>query len=809
MTAEDIAKGIVYSDDFETLIDVPNQETIRISNLTKIIFGSSQSNYAFRKSTTTLRNFTFMDNPILTTIQSYAFYGCSSLQAIDLSQCSLLESINSYAFSGCSSVSSILFPFNGCLRILGSQSFTRTNVSSVRLPNTITSITSAFFSSKLNEVIFEERSQIDAILWGSFSYSNIYNFTIPDSVTSITAEGFQGTYMRYINVDRNNKNFVVSNNALYDVNMTRLIYYPRLCSDVLVLPETLLIIDDSSFLFSSIPSIELPKSLQKILGYAFECSIIKKITIPASVILIESNAFALSKLEEVYFEESSNLTSIPNSCFYNSPNLALVILPSSITEVGGAAFSKCSKDIKIQFSDDSPLKFDQQRSLIMSKNETIISCYLKISESTEVEIPPNATTIKSNCFNSQTHLTKITFAGNKMTTIEARAFMGLREVEIEIPSSVTTIGEYAFYQTSLTSVTLSSTLTLREYSFGYCTPLKQVEINKITTIPTHCFENCINLESFTIKEGLTSIQDYAFINCSKLKSFNSQLYHSSNINNIFYVPKTLTSIGEKAFEGTAFDEIIYQEGSSAKSIPNFAFYGSHFTKISLPESIKSLGKESFAYTSLKTFKVPRDTYSIDQECFSYCHNLETFTIPTGCALSDFGDFPFFSCSSLKEIICDSNNFVVSNEALFDTGLSKLIVYPAASLQYIFALPQTIRTISVGAFYGAKHLRSVQIPDDSLTIISRSAFENCKKLQIISLPASIQTIGQDAFKGCTKIQCGQIVTLSDLIRQNLISSAKFPERGLRPCYEISCFCNIPKLSRSFVFESIVMPLCFSF
>ena len=43
MTDEDIAKGIVYSSNFDTLIKVPNQTTIRISNLTKAIYGSSEA----------------------------------------------------------------------------------------------------------------------------------------------------------------------------------------------------------------------------------------------------------------------------------------------------------------------------------------------------------------------------------------------------------------------------------------------------------------------------------------------------------------------------------------------------------------------------------------------------------------------------------------------------------------------------------------------------------------------------------------------------------------------------------------------
>ena len=73
MTQEDIAKGIVYSDNFDTLYQVP-----------KTMYGSSEFEYAFKGSAGTLKRF------------SSAFYMCSLLKEIDLSCCSSLISINKF-----------------------------------------------------------------------------------------------------------------------------------------------------------------------------------------------------------------------------------------------------------------------------------------------------------------------------------------------------------------------------------------------------------------------------------------------------------------------------------------------------------------------------------------------------------------------------------------------------------------------------------------------------------------------------------------------------------------------------------------
>ena len=800
MTAEDIAKGIVYSDDFETLLEVPNQETICISNLTKTIYGSTSSDYAFKKSISTLKNFTFMDNPILETIDSWAFYQCSSLQYIDLSMCCHLKSIGSYSFKECTSVQSVLFPRNGCLSSLGAQTFTFIIATKVIIPSSLTTISSAFFSTSIKEVIFDEGSKLASLPWGAFAYSEIYNFTVPPSVTSISGSAFSSTEMRYINVDPRNSNFIVYENALYNAQKTMLIYYPKLCTGNFIVPDTVTCLDESSFMYSQITGIQLSSNLITISHYAFQYTSFTTIKIPASVTTIETSAFSSSKLTEVIFEEPSSLTKIPNSCFYSCKSLVKVVLPLSIQEIGGAAFGQCSEDINITFADNSPLKFDQENSLIMSTDEKIISCYLKINDNTEVKIPAAATTIKSNCFSYQQHLKKITFLGDKITTIESGAFTNLGDIDFNLPFSLENIGPSAFSQTGITKIKLNILKTLQTSAFSNCKNLVSLEINQVSMIPSNCFNSCKNLEYITIHKGLTTIDSFAFLNCTKLSSFNSELKQETSSTklerkNIFFVPNTLTSIGEKAFSNTNFDEILYQEGSKAKTIQDFAFYGSNFKSIKLPETITGIGTQAFSNTLITSFEVPINTLTIDRLCFSYCSQLDTFIIPSKCQLNTFGDSVFFSCHSLREIISNKNNFVVSNEALFDINLTKLIVYPPASTQYIFSLPQSIEMISVAAFYGAINLRSVQIPNDSLTIIGASAFEKCKKLQIISLPASITTIGSNAFKDCHQIQCGQVITVNENVQKVLITSAQFPERGLHPCEMITCMKGYPIIRRN--------------
>ena len=75
--------------------------------------------------------------------------------------------------------------------------------------------------------------------------------------------------------------------------------------------------------------------------------------------------------------------------------------------------------------------------------------------------------------------------------------------EAIIPNSVTSIGNYAFYNCSkLTSVTIpEGVTTIGDYTFYNCSALTSVTIGKsVTSIGNEAFSNCRNLEDITVSE---------------------------------------------------------------------------------------------------------------------------------------------------------------------------------------------------------------------------------------------------------------------------------------------------------------------
>ena len=531
--------------------------------------------------------------------------------------------------------------------------------------------------------------------------SSLTSITIPNSVTSIESSAF--SYCRSLtSITSPNSVTSIGEGAFWDCRSLTSIAIPNSVTSIG---------DDAFNSCTSLTSITIPNSVTSIGDGAFAgCIFAKENFVNHSVLDAEENNFWGASIVDTEIDGLliQNDTVIDCRRYVTS-----VIIPNSVTSIGGGAFSSCSKLTSVTIPNSVTSIGDQ--------------AFFTCTSLTSITIPNSVTSIGDDAFRSCFSLEYLSIP-NSVKYADGEYYYGGFDGIMNCPNLKTLIvpgdffgedeGEYLYVKSNilpylpeqLESLTINDgTIHRLAWDFinrNYKT-LKTIDLATTTdiAIAEEAFKNCYKLENLALPSQLEYIPYMAIAECVKLQSIT--------------IPATVTEIEDRAFE-------------NCRSIKSIIFEGT--------EPAQGPARHAANATSL---------WRIGSWAFYNCHQLQNLTIPEG--VTEVGDAAFYGCTYLEDMVLPS-----TIQEIGDNGFAL-----CAKLQKIHVEATTPPTIQAKTFFDVNRQIPVYVPDNAVEAYKADPY--WQEFNIIgksNAPSAVDNISSPNADTHKLLHNGQLLILRD-------------------------------------------------
>lgn len=678
----------------------------------------------------------------VTHIGSSAFFACYDLTSLDIPES--VTSIGSDAFRLCSSLTEFIWP-DQITKIPNNCFYDCYSLKNIVIPGTVTEIGNYAFEAC--------RSLVDVNIPHSVTTIGNGVFWGCDALAEIC---YMGSKTQWLSVNVGDQNDVLKSKLVIEGDKKYKGVLYDLDFEQRIVTVTGYDGEDPSVV---IPSVIEGLPVVYIAEYAFnKNTFIKEVTLPESITTIGQNAFTnCENLETVNFAEG--LETIGISAFYGCSSLGNVSLPESLRIIKSQAFAFCSSFTEFHI----PAKVEN---IALGQKYSIVNIIAGCNSLEKITVDENNEYYSSanNCIIDTATKTLIAGTSNStipddgsVTSIADLAFAYCDGIDtIVIPPAITTIGNFAFKHCGIVTMEIPLTVTkLGESIFYGCEILESVTYlgTRVQWLSMdRAFPNKALLDKLTI-EGDKKYSDFQYELDETFENATITAYVGDG--EVFEIPSHIdgipvTAIGERCFQyNTTLKKVTVPE--TVKSIDHIAFYMcENIETVELSEGLETIGDGAFRNCDkIKEIVLPDSLKYIESNAFMGCHALTSLNIPKNVEYIGTGDEDEFSiiagCKNLTSLTVDKDNkyYEASGNCLIEKSTKILIAGTNSSV-----IPADGSVIAIGnnAFSCCNGLTEIVIPDTVVTIGAR-AFDQCFELKNVVMSEKIAVICAYAFREC--------------------------------------------------------------
>jgi hypothetical protein len=633
----------------------------------------------------------------------------------------------------------------------------------VTFPSTVVEIRShAFYSCNMAEINFPADADLTKIADYAFycdSNSTLTSITIPKKVQTIGDLAFRG-YNKLATItftgasDNTAALKTIGQKAFMPQDQNNSVAYADATND-LVFPNTLTSIGNSAFAW---------------------CHYLKSITFmpnDLTSVTLSIDTWAFSRVYNVQtITFSKNLVSIGETAFehlteagnQNRPTLHSVYMPSSVTTIGAGAFAACN-GIKFycQIKEaDKPSGWNANWNSYTEKGGTINPDGQKMSVlptywNVGTESGQRKLVSGDGSAGSFDYIQNVDSSGTPIDsyTCSCFYFQGTNttaEKNVTVPSSitvnstsypVTAIGNSAFYRSvntatsgyGLNTISLPSSVTsIGDYAFANCTELSStldLSSSGLQTLGVDAFGWDTSITTLVLPHSVTSLgstgTSFSFYGCTKISSLT-----------IVDATPTIDRNGlwtDNTSPAESSPNIVYSNKTAVYCAPAYSIGA-----LTLAEGAETVADSCFyGRSGLTSVALSSTMQTLNINAFANCSNLTTVTGGTG--LTTLGLYAFYGDSKLNSVSFSS----MTNLNSMGSGAFTSTAITSCDLS-----ATQLTTIASSCFSSCGSLTSVTLPSTTGLTVGESAFSSDSKLETINWGSTVTSIGKTAFSGCSAL-----------------------------------------------------------